>query len=39
METGSAGLASIFTALANAIASGSAIAVTPGTPPAPTPTV
>ncbi|SFN54945.1 Uncharacterised protein [Nocardia asteroides] len=36
MDTGSAAL---FTALANMITSGSAVSVTPGTPPAPTPTV
>lgn len=34
METGSAGLAAIFAALAQALTSGSAISVTPGTPTA-----
>lgn len=34
MDTGSAGLAEIFSALAQALTSGSAISVTPGNPPA-----
>ncbi|KAF0845100.1 hypothetical protein FNL39_109129 [Nocardia caishijiensis] len=36
MDTGSAAL---LTALANMISSGSAVSVTPGQPPTPTPTV